>query len=497
MSDTLNRKAILEDEENIVVSAGAGSGKTTILINKLNLEIEENKTHYKVAAVTFTNKAAEELKDKLGKAAQGHFFGTNDSFVEQEVIRPFIKDAYGNKFSGDFETEYYTTKFRSFQKGLKELKNKNILGTYYEKKRNFKFELAIDILNNSASAKQYLQAKYFRIFIDEYQDSDTDMHSFFMYLKEHLHINMFIVGDPKQSIYEWRGANPENFRNLLVSGHEFNTYELTQNFRCSISIQNYANLFFTHTCKQFQRREEKVVDVIGLTNSYTLEDLYDNNYLDPNKELTILRRKRNDAENIAINMNKHGHNFSYIPRTPLDKATKNSRVLKELAAYSKDKKHSVYHVINNLGIDLSAKEIREIESEIDILKNDHVNYRQITGMLEKLSSLLQINILEDELDSFTKVIYTDEYDVAFKGDSSINKAMTLHSSKGLEFDQVLFFASDLKVFKGEDLNEHYVATTRGKEKLIIVLDEESYLNYLQELIQGLGLDSLDELIKII
>lgn len=241
--DKEDRDNILEDKGSIIVTAGAGSGKTTILTNKISIDLENNKKHYKIAAITFTKKAAKEIKERLTSSTRGQFLGTNDSFVENEIIKPFIKDAFGNDYSNEFEVVYNKNKFNTFNEGLELIKNQNKLGTYFDNKKNFKFELALKILLESRVSRQYIQARYFKLYIDEYQDCDKDMHNLFMYINSELNIKLFVVGDPKQSIYQWRGAAPELFYGMLNDKYNnFNKYELVENFRCCKDIQNYSNL---------------------------------------------------------------------------------------------------------------------------------------------------------------------------------------------------------------------------------------------------------------
>ena len=64
------------------------------------------------------------------------------------------------------------------------------------------------------ACRLFLKAKYFKIYVDEYQDCDRTMHDFFMYLCNELGIELFVVGDEKQSIYIWRGAYPEAFHSI-------------------------------------------------------------------------------------------------------------------------------------------------------------------------------------------------------------------------------------------------------------------------------------------
>ncbi|WP_311999974.1 UvrD-helicase domain-containing protein, partial [Bacillus subtilis] len=183
LSDKEIREQILKDNGNVIVSAGAGSGKTTLLVKKILEEGKAKNSHYGIAAITFTNKSAADIKEKLGSYDRfKNFVGTADSFVESEVIRPFIVDAFGKHYSDNFKVDYYRNKFRSAKKGLEILRNKNVLGTFerdrdqdnHFNKMNFKFQVAVLILENSLAARQYIKAKYRRLYVDEYQDTDLD-----------------------------------------------------------------------------------------------------------------------------------------------------------------------------------------------------------------------------------------------------------------------------------------------------------------------------------
>lgn len=501
MSDERIREKIIEDNGNVLVTAGAGSGKTSILVRKIYSDLSSNKSHYKIAAITFTNKAAKEIKERLGGKLIGSFIGTNDSFVEQEIIRPFIRDAFGNEYTNNFEVEYLDNKFSTFTEGLNLLRNQHILATYDDNRKNFKFELALHILKNSKAARQYLRAKYFKLFIDEYQDCDKDMHHLFMYIKDELNIKLFIVGDPKQSIYIWRGASPEYFKNLITNPGDFNVYSLTNNFRCCIDIQNYSNVFHEETRHLFLE-QEVVKNVVGIRYNSPLTDILDKltselGILDMENEIAILVRRNEQAKIIVSELNENGHNFVYIPRTPLDRGTKNAGILIELAKYAKNPRYSVYDFINELVGEYSPKEIKEINNIIKVFKEERINEEQVTSALIELFNKLGLSIDINELKSFCKVVLGTEYDIAFNGSEYKHKVMTVHSAKGLEFDQVIIFASDYRVFQGDGLNEHYVATTRGKDKLIIILDDEKYIYHLLDIKSKCNVKSIEKLIRII
>ena len=98
---------IIDTSGNLIVRASAGTGKTHTMVNKIAKEIEDNRTHKVVAAITFTIKAAQEIKDRLSIDVAQHFIGTNNSFAIEEIIKPFMKDVYGDDFDLDIEEVFF------------------------------------------------------------------------------------------------------------------------------------------------------------------------------------------------------------------------------------------------------------------------------------------------------------------------------------------------------------------------------------------------------
>ncbi|MCY7810697.1 ATP-dependent helicase [Bacillus spizizenii] len=493
MSDQSLREKIILDDSSAIISAGAGSGKTHILVTKILHEIKTNRTHYKIAAITFTKKAANEIMGRLGGKLDGNFIGTNDSFIENEIIKPFIKDVFGIEFPNEYEVVYSREyKFRKFEDGLTNLKNNYRLGTYFNNKENFKFQLALKILGNSKAAKQYIKAKYSRMYIDEYQDCDKDMHQLFMFIHNQLGVKLFLVGDPKQSIYEWRGAKPSLFISLFEGVNDLNKYRLTENFRCCQEIRNYSNIFLKETqdlYEELKEEQERVLGIIG--ENLSVE------FFDTNKEIAVLVRTNKEARDICKLLNEDGYNFVFVPRTPLDElGTQNAGLYIELAKYSKNNRYSIYDFINEIPRAVSGKQVKEIERIINPLKNIGLTEEIIEDIIINLFAILDITIDIKELRAFLTVILTTDYDIAYNGDNFLHRVMTIHSAKGLEFDQVMIFGSNYNVQSGSDLNEHYVAVTRGKEKLVVVIDSHNYFTYLKNLVASLSL-SLKKIIKII
>ncbi|NSL51885.1 ATP-dependent helicase [Calidifontibacillus erzurumensis] len=492
MLDKELRQKIISDDGNIIISAGAGSGKTHILVEKILYEVKNSRSHYKIAAITFTRKAANEIKQRIGGDLNGHFVGTNDTFVDNEIIRPFIKDALGTDFPSEYEVVYTRkSKFYTFEEGINNLKNHHKLGTYFNNQKNFKFQLALKILKKSKVARQYIKAKYQRLFIDEYQDCDQDMHNLFIFIQSVLKVKLFIVGDPKQSIYEWRGAKPELFKNLYESDNDFRKYKLTVNFRCSPEIQNYSNVFLEETKGLYKNICETPNNVIGVLGNCLPIDLFD-----LKKEIAILVRKNDEAKQICEILNKMGNNFVYIPKTPLDNlGTQNSYIFIELAKYNKDNLYSIYDFINEIPREIDNKQIREFNKILKPLKEEKISEEKIEEIVINLFSILDLSVDIKELEAFSEVILSEEFDNAYNGKKFLHRVMTIHSSKGLEFDQVMIFASHFDLISGKDLNEHYVATTRGKEMLIVMLDSPTYIQNLYNIVKSLKL-SLENIIKI-
>ena len=100
------QKEIVEQQGNMIVRASAGTGKTHTMVAKIMYDIEHQHSHKVVAAITFTIKAANEIKERLKIDSTSHFVGTNNSFAIEEIIKPFMKDVYGKEYKLDLSTDY-------------------------------------------------------------------------------------------------------------------------------------------------------------------------------------------------------------------------------------------------------------------------------------------------------------------------------------------------------------------------------------------------------
>jgi superfamily I DNA/RNA helicase len=480
LTPTEIQKKIIQKAGNLVVTASAGTGKTFTLVQKIDYEAQEYKGFKTIAAITFTIKAAKEIKDRLNNIDTSEFFiGTNNSFAIDEVIRPFIRDVYGDEFDVKIEPDY-NQKFNTIEEGLNYIK-KGILGSYSDNKTNFVFELALYIVKKSRACSLYLKSKYRKLYIDEYQDSDKDMHEFFMYLVDFLGIEAFIVGDEKQSIYLWRNANPEYFK-LIKEKSNFSYEPLLENHRSCKQIQNYSNLLFEETRHLYSKLSN--LDNIILIDSYNWEK-HIKSLIDLKKKLAVLRYKKEYAKNDANSLSLEGIDTMFIPLIPVNTITSEySWLCQEVCKFCKIEHYSVYDVINANPLDFYNFNIGKLKSDLTELKGLLKSEENFKKLLTNIFSFYFSYILkEEDIDQIWTSVSDDIYTAAFEPEKYRNVAMTFHSSKGLEFDQVIIFSEDYPLNDESSFYNHYVAVTRAKEKLIIVHNKRTNksISYLEKI----------------
>lgn len=479
------QEEIVHTPGNLIVKASAGTGKTQTMVCKIIEEIKNNHTHKVIAAITFTIKAAQEIKDRLSVDIFRHFIGTNNSFAIEEIIKPFMKDAFGLEYDMDMSTDY-AYKVDSFQDAINKLKNDGVLCSYQDNTKNFIFDLAQEIVEKSRACQLYLNAKYFKIYIDEYQDCDRSMHRLFMYLCDILGIETFVVGDEKQSIYIWRGAYPEAFKSIWNKPN-FSHIFMGDNFRSCQQIQNYSNLL----CEETQRLYKPVEDLNSIillspqTSNWASEVL---RYISPGKKTALLRFSNNNARNGALELTAKGSSFIYIPQTPISEITTETAWLySAIAKYCILDRYSAYDLVSEIPVEgnESRKTVADIKRMLLLIKNSNDNEPLFYRNVSELAEYLGYNTRADHLRKLFETITNPIYHVSFEPDQYQNIAITFHSSKGLEFDQVIVFTDDYRLSDMPSIYNHYVAVTRAKSKLIIVKEYTYNSNCYQENIQKL------------
>lgn len=487
------REQILTHKGNLVISASAGTGKTYTTVMRIKRDVENNNSYKTFAAITFTRKAAKEIVNRLGINRGDGFVGTNDNFVWSEIILPFMYDVYGSNFKKSINPDYSDiNKITNFDEGIEKIRDTDLMCKYDNNRKNFAFELALDILKKSHSARRFLKSKYFRVFIDEYQDSDVDMHNFFMYLCDNLEIPLFIVGDEKQSIYGFRGAYSDGFKELFTKDG-FKLFNIWHNFRSNKAIQNYSNMFI----ESVQEHYEKINfnDEVIMYKYSSKDDAchYIEEWIDIEEKCIMLNYGNANAKVWSDKLNDVGLDFVYIPHSPIDNPNLDSEhiwIARSIANYILTKRYSEYDFRDEIPIPENFK-ISMLKSKLKAIKEQ---IHDMTGFSD--ACILLYNYLgyddytdkiNNEIEKLFDTVSVDDYIPTYNISEYILTSGTVHSSKGLEFNQVIINGGDYNFNRKGARFLHYVAVSRPEQRLLIIShlgnDYNRYLGYINSSIK--------------
>lgn len=277
-----------------MVLAGAGSGKTRVLTTRIAYLMEEKGVPAEaVLAITFTNKAANEMKERLGRLADiSRAWVCTIHSMCVRILRMYAEEAgLQQNFSIYSETERNNIVKKSFQecdlddeKLLKSVKyhisNAKMLGldperyaeeiagerdvdevtkVYARYQKHLRENNALDfddllnearnLLRTNKEAREYLGGKFRYILVDEFQDTNAVQYEIVKMLAS-VHGNLFAVGDDDQSIYGWRGAQIENILHFEKDFKGAKVFKLERNYRSTKQILNLANTVIRNNGKR-------------------------------------------------------------------------------------------------------------------------------------------------------------------------------------------------------------------------------------------------------
>lgn len=290
-----------------------------------------------------------------------------------------------------------------------------------------------------------------------------------MYLCDTLNIETFVVGDEKQSIYIWRGAYPEAFKNIWRKPN-FKGIFMGDNFRSCQQIQNYSNLLCEETRKLYKQTNslENIVWLHTSPSDWTNDIL---NHIDLDKGIALLRFSNQNALYGANELSANGADFVYIPHLPIEDITTNAAWLYlAIAKYIIIEKYSTYDLISEIPVEgnESKKAVSTIKRFLLKIEDSFDSEEKFCTYVEELAEYLDYTTPIEHIKKLYETIIDESYYSAFEPDKYDHISITFHSSKGLEFDQVIIFAEDYRLNDVSGIYNHYVATTRAKNKLIIV-----------------------------
>lgn len=487
-----------------------GSGKTYTIVKRIEKELQEIEDYQGIVACSFTKEASEELKKRINKKVNldNCFIGTIDSWVKN-IICTFVNRALKecNKFNNQiiinnnvfFPEDNVKINGNYIIKNNQRCLTINELVRYYDRYQNYQkignqyYNEWIQKLQNSEYEisfpsyffasyivkmdifKEWFNNKYTTIYIDEAQDLNYFQHYFFDTLKSATNIKIVMVGDANQSIYQFRGARPELFKNLLIKG--YSEYKIDVSVRCDPSIIYYANKIFDYSIKKKFDTESHVhiinqIDINflnSLSNSTfiltesnkTAQELYEHY----KEDFDIIYTKKIDSDNRI-------YNDYYL----------NSDIIDELLKYYLnydnilDKYKYPFEKIEAILINCNYK-IKQKDFRIH-------NGTSLIDFLKKSCDILGISVSDNTIDEINNKLEDEKYKYSYYVVEKQNRIMTIHSSKGLENDNVVIILDNqYNTINNEFKNKLFVAMTRARSNVYILSENNNVSNFINNLLQ--------------
>jgi len=590
--ETLNNKqleAVKVLDGPLLILAGAGSGKTRVLTTRVAYLIEQGVNPEQILAITFTNKAAKEMKDRiikmLGPVAYQiqistfHSFGLkiikyhhdllgykkNFTILDSEdsitVIKKILK-------SMDLDPKIYHPK--AIKSQISGAKNELLNPEEYSKFANTEYEkivlkvykayqnklvinnsldfddllmLPIVLFNQNKDVLKIYQEQFKYVLIDEYQDTNEAQYVLTKMISAK-YKNICVVGDPDQSIYAFRGSNYRNILNFEKDYKNAKTIMLEENYRSTKNILNVANSVIKNNGSRKEKnlwtdnedgdkiiyhRSENEKDeafyvmsqIKKIMNQSPLSEiaiLYRTNAQSRNMEEALLREnipykvigsfyfyKRKEIKDLISYLKLIYNQDDDISLTRIINVPKRGIGLKSienLVQKANDEGKSMYEAIDN-GKELAFRQIIEelikmqdscsLTELVDLIlektgiRNELIaentldaevrlenleEFKSITKNFEEKNGIIS---LEEFLNEISLVSDIEEH----KNNNEVVTLMTVHSAKGLEFNNVFVIGMEDGIFPHanafqdpsqleEERRLCYVAITRARKKLWLV-----------------------------
>ncbi|WP_334137328.1 ATP-dependent helicase, partial [Muricomes intestini] len=423
--DTLNkeqREAVFHTDGPLLILAGAGSGKTRVLTHRIAYLIEEKGVNpWNILAITFTNKAAGEMRERVDQLVG---FGSESIWVSTfhsscvRILRRYIdRLGYENNFTiydGDdqkilmrdvckmaaIDTKVY--KERSLLAAISSAKDEmispeeyelNAAGDFGKQKtakvyREYEKQLrannaldfddllvkTVQLLQTQPDVLEYYQQRFRYIMVDEYQDTNTVQFKFVSLLAGK-YKNLCVVGDDDQSIYKFRGANIKNILNFEKEFQDAKVIKLEQNYRSTGNILSAANAVISNNVGRKAKSlwtENKEGEKIQLRQFDTAYD---------------------EAEFIAEDIRKNvGAGAVYNDNAVLYRTNAQSRLLEERFVSS----NIPYKIVGGVNF-YARREIKDLLAYLKTIDNgqDDLAVRRIINVPKRGIGLTTINRVQE------------------------------------------------------------------------------------------------------
>ena len=473
----------------LLILAGAGSGKTTVLINRIANMIQHGINPWNILAITFTNKAAKEIQERLSSALgadsdgiwastfhslgmrilmrHGSAIGIDSGFTiydtadQKTLIKEVLKElnyseklfpvnSVINAISGSKDKligpeEYAKTAEFAANLHARQLSN---IYTLYQKKLRKNNAVDFDdlivetvhLLEEHPDVLEYYQRKFLYIMVDEYQDTSHSQYRLVSLLAQK-NENICVVGDDDQSIYKFRGADITNILEFEKQFKDAKVIKLEQNYRSTTQILDVANEIISNN------KERKSKKLWSANENGT-----------PVKLITVEHQhiEAHKIADIAESLKAQGKNYGDI--AVLFRTNAQSRVLEEVFM----QRALPYKLLSGIKF-YDRKEIKDIVAYLRVVnnKNDDVSLRRIINEPKRGIGATTL----DKMASIAALENISMTDIT----ENIHRYDTLRSAG----EKISLFASMMKKFR------EVVNTASVMELVTKILNESGYLDALK------------------
>ena len=545
--DSLNDKqkeAVFYSDGPLLILAGAGSGKTRVLTHRVAYLIhEKNVNPYNIMAITFTNKAAREMRDRInrliGHGAEAVWVSTFHSACVRILRRYIDRIGYNNNFtiydSDDQKTAIKAackklqvdTKFvkeraimsaismaknnmitpEEYRNSADDIRTKIISKVYEEYQSRLKKNNALDFddllvktIELFKSDKEVLMAYQDRlqyIMVDEYQDTNKVQFEFIKLLADK-YKNICVVGDDDQSIYKFRGADISNILNFEQIFTGTKVIKLEQNYRSTKNVLEAANQVIAHNYSRKQktlwteREAGDLVEFRQLDNEYheaefivnSIKDLIDEKRYDY-KDIACLYRTNAQSRVIEEALLKENIPYKIIGGQNFYQR----KEIKDLIAYLKtisngDDDFAVRRIINVPKRGIGATTIEKVQKYAD---DNNMSFYQ--ALEDKKCRISLGSRAEGKVNSFVYFIQRMKAELEY--DSISDLMENILSETGYE-DELKMEDTDEANARLENINEFFNKIVDYEDKCKQAGKENNLDEFLEEIALVADIDNFDE-----
>lgn len=433
-------QAIKTTEGPLLIMAGAGSGKTRVLTHRVAYLLDEKQVpSYNILAITFTNKAAKEMRERVDKLITedanrmwistfhsmcvrilrrdiSHLgydtsFSILDPLDQQSVIKDILKNrnldvkqhnprsilsvisAYKNQLikpdqaiaeAGGFMDDLYSQIYKDYQEVL-----------YRNSSLDFDdlIMLTIELFDKEERVLNYYQSRFQYIHVDEYQDTNHAQYRLVQMLADKYR-NICVVGDSDQSIYKFRGADIQNILNFERDYPEATVIKLEENYRSTKMILDAANA------------------VIDNNTERKPKNLRSNKGDGTKVEVNVSFSEREEGQAVVRKVQELSDEYSYGDMAVLYRANAQSRAVEDAFV----KSSIPYKMVGGMKF-YSRMEIKDLMSYLKVIQNpfDDISFSRIINVPKRGIGTKTIEKLQAHADQLNSSIYDAIRDADFLG----------------------------------------------------------------------------------